>query len=102
MNYESSEAQAMKDLVSAQHEYECRTTPVLAAVSHAGWKLWCTETYTTTDKYGEQDIHHTWIAANSITGRVVEFSTNEDELKPDYEHAAFTLKVLGYVKGDEQ
>lgn len=68
-------------------------TPYLTAITYAGWKLWnCGQSAM------QDDYWFDWIAANRLSGIIVEFSTSNDEPEADYEDAAFTLVVKGHCK----
>jgi hypothetical protein len=67
---------------------EEKKRPYLTTIRHAGWLL-IQEMFYQPEKDG--DWKFTWLASNNVTGRIVRFTTINDEPEPCYEAAAESL-----------
>jgi hypothetical protein len=80
-----------------QDAREEKNHPNLAIASFAGWKI---VHESTIQVRPEEDVwKHRWLAASSVTGRIVTFVTECDEPEPCYEFAADHLvtNILEFV-----
>ena len=70
-----------------QDAIEEKNHPNLAIASFAGWKI-VYESTVQVRQEGQEVWKHRWLAASSVTGRIVTFQTEHYEPEPCYEFAA--------------